>query len=174
MGKQSIILLMLVLSISGMARPLTTKQMRDNTIRINAMEVEKVEAEDIEIAVEIPQKVVLDERRLLFDFDDSRVKEEYYGELHNVVRLVKESGASITITGYTDSMGTEEYNDRLSYRRAESVYNKLLEFGINEENVLEIKGMGKRNPVVSNTRPDGSDNPSGRAQNRRIEIDFIK
>ena len=174
MGKKPVIFLIFLLSVSVMARPLTTKQMRDNTIRINAMEVEKVEIEREEIIIEVPDKVILDEKKLLFDFDDSRVKEQYYGELHNIVRLVRESNTYILITGYTDSKGTDEYNDKLSYRRAESVKAKLLEFGLTEEDIQEIKGMGKRNPVAPNTKPDGKDNPEGRTQNRRIEIDFVR
>ena len=51
---------------------------------------------------------------------------------------------------------------------------KLLEFGLTEEDIQEIKGMGKRNPVAPNTKPDGKDNPEGRTQNRRIEIDFVR
>ena len=151
MVKKSIILLMILTSFQIFSRPLTTRQMRENTLRINAMEVEIITpavTKEEQVTEKIPEKIVLNEKKLLFDFDDRRVKEQYYGELHKVVQLVQESGTYIKITGYTDSKGSDEYNDRLSYKRAESVYEKLIEFGMDKNKVAEVKGMGKRNPCV--------------------------
>ena len=175
MGKKSVIFLVILLSIPVLSRPFTTKQMRENTLRINAMETEEVTPQTDKAEIpEVPGEIVLHEERLLFDFDKSVVKEEYYGELQKVADIVNKTGVYISITGYTDSKGTDEYNDKLSYRRAQAVYEKLLEFGLSKNQVLEIKGLGKRNPVTSDIKPDGSDNPDGRAQNRRIIIDIIE
>jgi OOP family OmpA-OmpF porin len=58
-------------------------------------------------------------------------------------------------------------------KRAESVRDKLVEFGLEAGRIIKIEGMGKRNPVAPNTNRDGSDNPEGRVQNRRIELELI-
>ena len=82
--------------------------------------------------------------------------------------------SDVIIRGYTDSKGTDEYNNRLSQRRAESVRDKLIEFGLESGRVLKTEGMGERNPIAPNTNKDGSDNPAGRALNRRIELELVK
>ncbi len=80
----------------------------------------------------------------------------------------------VNITGYTDSKGSAEYNEKLSLRRAEAVKAKLLEFGLNENYIAGVRGLGESNPIAPNTKPDGKDNPEGRAMNRRIELELIK
>ncbi len=74
------------------------------------------------------------------------------------------------ISGHTDSKGSEEYNQKLSEKRAESVKKWLIEnAGVNPK-IIEISGYGESRPVAPNTNPDGSDNPEGRQKNRRVEI----
>ena len=65
--------------------------------------------------------------------------------------------------GYTDSIGSEEYNMKLSEQRAEGVRKYLIGQGIVPDNVL-AKGFGKDNPVASN------DTAAGRQKNRRVEM----
>ena len=69
-------------------------------------------------------------------------------------------------------MGTQEYNLKLSKVRVQMVVNYLIEKGIARER-LQAKGYGASQPLVSNTKPDGTDNPGGRALNRRIEFRII-
>ena len=158
--KKKIILLLFVLAVFSTARPFTTKQMRNDTIRINALEVEFVEEKAAVQEVkqngsgEVKKIIRLNENKLYFDFDDSRIKPEYYGLLREMVK--------------------DEYNNRLSQRRAESVRDKLIEFGLESGRVLKTEGMGERNPIAPNTNKDGSDNPAGRALNRRIELELVK
>ncbi len=178
MKKLALVLLLAVLAVQGTARPFTTKQMRNDTIRINAMEVELINektepAEKKEVKEE--KKVIrLGEDKLYFDFDDSRVKPEYYGELRAAAEVIKNSSMRVNITGYTDSKGSAEYNEKLSLRRAEAVKAKLMEFGLNENYIAGVRGLGESNPIAPNTKPDGKDNPEGRAMNRRIELELIK
>ena len=80
---------------------------------------------------------------------------------------IESKDCKISITGYTDSKGTKEYNRELSLRRAESVEEKLIELGLPPEKVIETKGKGDSNPIASN------DTEEGRTANRRIEIQFI-
>jgi OOP family OmpA-OmpF porin len=69
----------------------------------------------------------------------------------------------VTVNGYTDAMGTEEHNQRLSERRAYTVMQALVEDGVAAGRV-RARGYGESNPVASNATAEG------RAQNRRVEI----
>ncbi len=80
--------------------------------------------------------------------------------------------AIIEIGSHTDSIGTDEYNLKLSQRRSESVVNYLISKGISSEQLV-AKGYGMRFPVVLNTNSDGTDNVEGRQLNRRTEIKIV-
>ncbi len=67
------------------------------------------------------------------------------------------------IEGHTSSEGTDEYNQRLSERRAQAVVAELVKRGIPRERP-SAAGIGERRPIASN------DNESGRAMNRRVEV----
>ena len=73
----------------------------------------------------------------------------------------------------SDSKGTDEYNMKLSGRRAQSVVNHMVKMGIEKKRLL-AKGYGKTQPVADNVNSDGTDNPEGRALNRRIELKLIE
>lgn len=68
--------------------------------------------------------------------------------------------------GHTDSMGTDQYNDKLSLRRAEAVKAYLLSKGV-EANRVYTEGKGEKQPVADNKTAEG------RAQNRRVEIEVV-
>ena len=178
--KRKIVLLLFVLAAFSTARPFTTKQMRNDTIRINALEVEFVEETPAaqkpkqNESREVKKIIRLNENKLYFDFDDSRIKPEYYGVLKEMAEEIKTMNSDVIIRGYTDSKGADEYNNRLSLRRAEAVRDKLVEFGLEPGRILKTEGMGEKNPVAPNVSSDGSDNPAGRALNRRIELELVK
>jgi outer membrane protein OmpA-like peptidoglycan-associated protein len=71
----------------------------------------------------------------------------------------------VLIEGHTDSVGSDEYNDALSQRRADAVAKGLIARGVSPDDVRPI-GRGKNYPVATN------DTPAGRQQNRRVEIVF--
>jgi OOP family OmpA-OmpF porin len=75
----------------------------------------------------------------------------------------KNPGLRVEVQGFTDSIGTEEYNQGLSERRANAVKDYLVERGVNPEKI-SAKGYGELNPVASN------DTKEGRALNRRVEF----
>ena len=81
------------------------------------------------------------------------------------------SGGSgtVTIEGHTDSIGSDPDNQGLSERRAVAVRGAL-EPVLGSSYQYESVGFGESKPVAPNTRPDGSDDPDGRALNRRVEI----
>lgn len=106
---------------------------------------------------------------VLFDFDKAELKPEADGELQKAADIIRQKGKRlILITGYTDSKGTDAYNKRLSLARAQAVKNWFEAQGLHQN--YQTEGLGAANPVAPNTNDDGSDNPEGRAKNRRVEI----
>ena len=161
-----IAMLLAVSSLSSAARKLTTTQIRENTIRINALEIERIDITDIIPEDKGPnqQIVVMDERALNFDFDKSVVKPQYFEMLHKFVEYVNFNDYEVVIEGHTDSKGTNAYNMALGMRRAQSVKVKLLEFGLDPSRIKGTVSKGEEEPVATNTTDEG------RAQNRRIEF----
>ena len=74
----------------------------------------------------------------------------------------------VTIGGYTDAIGSANYNKKLGMKRAEYVRDILLKDGIVAERI-EVISYGESQPAAPN-RKNGKDNPEGRALNRRVEI----
>lgn len=110
---------------------------------------------------------------LNYDFDDTKFIEKHSGSLDSLVMLLKEfPEMKIEISAHTDNMGTEEYNNKLSKRRAKSIEDYLSSHGISRKRMTS-KGYGESMPLVPNSNPDGSDNPENRYLNRRAEIRII-
>ena len=78
----------------------------------------------------------------------------------------------VEIGSHTDSKGSDAYNMKLSQQRAESVVKYLRKRGISKERIV-AKGYGEERPIAPNQHEDGSDNPEGRAKNRRTEFRVI-
>ena len=159
------VLFLIVFSLPSLAA-LTTTQIRENSIRINALELKNLDILNSEAPKEMT--IVLDERSLNFDFDKSNVKPEYYDLLKNIKEFVEQNNYEITIVGHTDSVGSNAYNFKLSRRRAESVKAKLLEFGLTEDRIVGIEAMGEEQPIATNETKEG------RAQNRRVEFKLVQ
>lgn len=112
---------------------------------------------------------------VLFDFDRAELQPEAADALGEVLALIQQyPEAAVTVLGHTDSLGSDVYNLRLSERRASSVLNWLLEHDGLDPTRVVVRGQGEAQPVAPNTRPDGSDNPDGRRENRRVEITITK
>ncbi len=77
----------------------------------------------------------------------------------------------VAVTGYTDAKGTDAYNASLSKRRAAAVADALGKTG-GSALMLRATGRGAAGPVAPNSRPDGTDDPTGRALNRRVELTY--
>lgn len=108
----------------------------------------------------------------LFDFDKAILKPEAEPHLQNVFDQVNgKTESKLQIIGYTDAKGSTAYNKNLSVKRAEAVKTWLQAKGL--KNTIVVEGKGAENPVAPNTKPNGSDNPEGRAKNRRVEIKTI-
>jgi len=103
----------------------------------------------------------------LFDFDKADLKAEGLKALDTLSEgLHGVDIASITVIGHTDSKGGDDYNVKLSYKRAEAVRLHLIGKGV-DKNKLISYGKGEKEPVASN------DTDEGRTKNRRVEIQII-
>ena len=164
---------LLVAAVPLSARKLTTTQMRENTIRINALEIEepgdkkapepkKIVCEDVMGPI---QPIVFDEGALNFDFDKSYVKPYYNGLLGILKEFLNEKDYNVSITGHTDSKGSDAYNMALGMRRSQAVKDRLIELGLSSSRIRGIDSKGESEPIATNETDEG------RAQNRRIEFD---
>ena len=116
------------------------------------------------------------ERRLLFPadalFEFGKAKltpaaEQQLGEAGP--RIATAGKHRLVIEGHTDSVGTPQYNRRLSLRRAQSVRRWMASHDFVDAHAA-VRGFGEKRPIAPNRKPDGSDDPEGRAKNRRVEI----
>jgi OmpA-OmpF porin, OOP family len=102
-----------------------------------------------------------------FEFDKATLLPESYPILHNAASVLNENkNLRVEIQGHTDNVGSEQYNQRLSERRAQTVKDWLVQNGVSA-NRLEVKGYGETSPKASN------DNPTGRTLNRRVEFKVL-
>jgi OOP family OmpA-OmpF porin len=124
-----------------------------------------------------PQKVVIDLRGVNFKFDRPKKGEtniekslaeptkDSLSVLDQAVdTLQRYPQVHVTVAGYTDSKGTDAYNQSLSERRAQIVYNYLTSHGIDASRLEGPIGHGKNDPIGDNATD------AGRAQNRRTEL----
>lgn len=102
-----------------------------------------------------------------FDFDKSVIKPEAKAKLDDLAAKVKAINLEVIIAvGHADSIGTDEYNQKLSVRRAEAVKAYLTSKGI-DKNRVYTEGKGEKQPVADNRTSEG------RAKNRRVEIEVV-
>jgi outer membrane protein OmpA-like peptidoglycan-associated protein len=108
---------------------------------------------------------------VLFAFDKWDIRPEAEKTLLKIAKVIKELKKSrVRIEGHTDAKGPHSYNLMLSQKRADSIKRWFLEKGVQRNVVFTTKGHGESKPIAPNQKPDGSDNPEGRAKNRRVEI----
>ena len=113
---------------------------------------------------------------VLFTFNKSTLKPEgqqALDQLYSQLSSMDPKDGSVVVLGFTDRIGSEQYNQKLSEKRAQSVVDYLVSKGI-PSNKISARGMGKSNPVTGNT----CDSVKGRnalidclAPDRRVEID---
>jgi outer membrane protein OmpA-like peptidoglycan-associated protein len=108
---------------------------------------------------------------ILFDFDKDTLRPDAFPTLEKIAAVLSEyPDAPVLIEGHTDSKGKEKYNQDLSERRANSVKAWFVDNTGADAGRIETKGWGEAKPAVPNEKSDGSDDPDGRQQNRRVEI----
>ncbi len=101
---------------------------------------------------------------VFFDFGSSTLSSSSYPELNRAAHLLKAVPTmQVEIAGYTDNIGSDEVNMKLSQQRANAVRDYLVQQGI-EKNRVTAKGYGKDSPIADNSTEEG------RAENRRVEF----
>jgi outer membrane protein OmpA-like peptidoglycan-associated protein len=110
-----------------------------------------------EVRVRMPSDIT-------FDFNRADVKYEFVPRISDLARTLSRYPAmSVSIIGHADAIGSDDYNHRLSERRAWSVSEVLSQYGVDRYRI-RASGMGEMSPIASNATD------WGRAQNRRVEI----
>lgn len=119
---------------------------------------------DTEIRIDLAADV-------LFDFDKAEIKKDAEPSLKKVATVLSANpGAKVAIEGHTDGKGADAYNQMLSEQRAAAVKRWLVTNAQQAGANITTRGWGKSKPIAHNARPDGLDDPEGRAKNRRVEI----
>jgi outer membrane protein OmpA-like peptidoglycan-associated protein len=109
----------------------------------------------------VPVRVELDVK---FDFDKSVVKADSHADIKSLADFMKQyPQTTTTVEGHTDAIGSDDYNQGLSERRASAVRDVLVEQHGIDVNRVSAVGYGESRPVADN------DSESGRAINRRVE-----
>lgn len=112
-------------------------------------------------------KVVLNENTVNFNFDSAELTSTAKGNLDKISKvLINNPKTVITIYGYTDSVGKDEYNMKLSRSRANAVKSYLGSKGIGVKRIT-AQGMGEADPIASN------DTKEGQSKNRRVEFGIV-
>jgi OmpA-OmpF porin, OOP family len=110
----------------------------------------------------------------LFDFDKAVLKPAGKEKLDDLASKIQALDLEVVVaTGYTDKIGSDRYNDRLSLRRAQAVKSYLVSKGV-PANRVYTEGKGKRNPVVTNcNQKNRKALISCLAPNRRVEVEVV-
>jgi len=138
------------------------------TQRFHITDREESHSLDISVREKISETITL--RNIYFGFDRYDPLPSSESALRELATILEQlPDLKIEIRGHTDAIGTEDYNLRLSERRALSVKNYLVKQGV-LQNRLVIKPLGECCPIAPNHLPDGSDNPEGRKFNRRVDF----
>lgn len=126
--------------------------------------IEVAVVEEVVEVVQVDEVIVVD--NLHFAFNSAELTAADKSVLDTVAsKLSKDApNAKLSLVGFTDSVGSDAYNLKLSERRAMSVANYLVAAGVTQANIVSVGGMGEADPVADNSTADG------RAMNRRVVI----
>ena len=132
----------------------------------------QVDENGCELVILMPEREINPNQLILssetsFEFNSAKLKQSAYSDLDLLLEQMKKYPLSRwKIVGYSDNVGSEDGNIKMSQMRAESVLNYFVSRGIPKVR-FEVSGMGSKNPIADNNTPEG------RAKNRRVEINRI-
>ncbi|MGY8641547.1 MAG: OmpA family protein [Verrucomicrobiales bacterium] len=105
-----------------------------------------------------------------FDFDKDGVTSRANKQLGIIASILKsDASRKIRINGHADALGTDQYNETLSDGRSAAIRKALVAAGVNNKQII-TEAFGETRPQRPNFKNDGTDDPSGRSQNRRAEV----
>jgi outer membrane protein OmpA-like peptidoglycan-associated protein len=165
--RQKLILLWLILPLIGCAAkkpppllPFTNTELIQEIQRLNLD------------AQETPRGVTVTLPTIFFGYNSADLTPEARQKVDALSTVLNHPRAlqrKMSIEGHADAIGSLEYNRKLSEKRAETVMQEMIAVQVVGSR-LRSQGLGELHPVAPNTKPDGSDDPEGRAKNRRVEI----
>jgi type IX secretion system PorP/SprF family membrane protein len=141
-----------------------------DTVIITRVDTVFIEAPIVEVKkVEITKPAFKPiDKDILFEFDKSLVKRESFSELESIINILNSrADLKISLKGFTDSKGPNNYNIGLSKQRVNAVKEFLMTNGIDGSRIL-IDALGEKNPIADNS------SVNGRKLNRRVEVRFIE
>jgi len=119
------------------------------------------EIEDSKKVIEIHDGIL--SINIEFRFDSDVIAVNFFSHLDKIINLLNSTPVMIILAGHTDNTGPDSYNQKLSERRAESVYKYFVEKGIDPDKIKTV-GYGSSKPLTSNATKEG------RRTNRRVEF----
>ena len=127
---------------------------------------------DIQLDPITDKPIVLE--NIHFGFNSAELSDQVKAYLDStlLIVLLDNPEIKIEVSAHTDSKGADEYNKKLSQKRANSVVAYLQSKGIDPKALVSV-GYGEEKPIAPNQHPDGSDNPEGRQKNRRVEFRIL-
>lgn len=140
----------------------------------NSVTQEDIGAKESDSKEEKVEEHILFYDNINFKSESSDLSNSEKSKLDKLIEDLKSNPTwRVNSIGHTDNTGSMKYNQILSVLRSESVKTYMINRGISFKRIETI-GMGEVHPLAENLAADGSDNPTGRAANRRVEIQIIK
>lgn len=143
---------------------------------VNTMDVKRTDADDT-VTVTIYMDELLPTytfavNNIYYDYDKDALRPQSVASLDTLVQFLTDNPSfNVELYSFADAHGNEEYNKKLSLRRAQSVVDYIVNAGI-DQNRITAKGFGESMPAAPN-KVNGRDNPVGRQLNRRTELRII-
>jgi outer membrane protein OmpA-like peptidoglycan-associated protein len=150
--------------------PFTNQELVDE-LRRQGIGVASGQAGAFPEITETARGIVITLPSTFFAFDRSELDNQARGVVDRIAQVMKHPRATtrkISLEGHTDNVGTAEYNLSLSKRRVDAVAAEMVKQGMQADRVT-TQAFGETRPVAPNRNADGTDNPVGRAKNRRVE-----
>jgi outer membrane protein OmpA-like peptidoglycan-associated protein len=106
---------------------------------------------------------------VVFEFGSAELSPVADDAIAAIAEQIGNTPGTLTVEGHTDSIDDTAFNQKLSEQRAAAVA-AALRARLGDRFTVETMGFGESRPIAPNQHPDGSDDPDGRAQNRRVEV----
>jgi outer membrane protein OmpA-like peptidoglycan-associated protein len=148
-------------NVAEAPKPAVAQEAPAEKVRIVEVPVEKIVVKEVPKIVEVERLVF---PNIAFRFDSAELTELGKGEVYLAAQRLKEkSDITIAVEGHTDSVGNDDYNQRLGMRRAETVMKELAALGIDRGRMSAVS-LGESKPLVN------QEGDWARAVNRRVEF----
>jgi outer membrane protein OmpA-like peptidoglycan-associated protein len=151
-------------------RPFTNQELAEELRQQGVVRGAGVGVDGPEI-METPRGLVVSMPNTFFAFDKADLDASGQQVLEKVAKVLNHPRAAarkIALEGHTDNVGPAAYNMTLSKNRADAVAKELVKQGLKSDRI-SVEGFGGTRPVAPNRKADGTDDPAGRAKNRRVE-----